>query len=123
MSLAPFDPRTDLEPVPFHPDVLELAARLKRAGLRFRPHVGCFVWDPEGVIDAPSPFPHRIYFILNLQRFEQIFGSMESIQERLVWVPTETQARAVLAKLGGEADTPATGTRELYELILKGLGA
>ena len=123
MNPTPFDAGTDLPPVSFESDVLELAARLKQAGLRFRPHVGCFVWDPEGVIDAPSPFPQRVYFILNLKRFEQIFGSLESIAERLVWIPTETQARGILDNEGGDGQSPATGIRDLYERILARLAA
>jgi len=66
---------------------------MKELGLAWRPHVGCFVWDPEGHIASESPFPNRVYFILSLPRFVDIFGSVEQIVQKLVWLPTWHQAR------------------------------
>lgn len=97
MKPTPFDPARDYAPIPFEPAVLEAARRLKAAGLQWRPHVGCFAWDPDGYMPVPSPFPERVYFVLNLGRFTEILGSVEAMQERLVWVPTWTQASALLA--------------------------
>jgi hypothetical protein len=62
--------------------------------------VGCFVWDPDNHIKATSPFPHRIYFILSLPRFLDIFGSIEAIAEKLVWLPTWHQARLLCRQMG-----------------------
>jgi hypothetical protein len=62
--------------------------------------VGCFAWDPEGFIELDSPFPGRIYFILSLPRFIDIFGTIENIVEKLVWLPTWHQARLLCQKLG-----------------------
>jgi len=70
--------------------------KLKQNGLEWTPHAGCFVWDPDEYITVPSPFPGRIYFILNLNHFIRILGSREEIAQKLVWLPTWHQARRIL---------------------------
>lgn len=95
-----FNPEKDLPPIPFSKQICELALDLKKIGLNWQPHVGCFVWDPEEFIKTESPFPGRIYFILSLQRFIEIFGSVENMVEKLVWLPTWHQARMVYHQLG-----------------------
>jgi len=67
---------------------LLLASELKRAGLPWKPHVGCFLWDRDALIEASSPFPNRIYFILNLEHFLGRFETSEKIAEKLGWLPT-----------------------------------
>lgn len=84
---------------PFDDALCELAADLKSAGLKWTPCVGDFVWDPRAVINYPSPFPHRIYFILNINRFLDIFQTIPEMVDQLVWLPTWHQARAVCAAL------------------------
>ena len=100
MKPVRFDPEKDLAPTPFDERHFLLALELKRHGLPFNPHVGCFVWDPEKYITAESPFPSRVYFILSLPRFLDIFGSIESISEKLVWLPTWHQARLLCRRMG-----------------------
>ena len=95
-----FNPAKDLAPIPFDEQICRLASDLKNLGLNWRPHVGCFVWDPDGFIKAESPFPGRIYFILSLPRFVDIFGSIASMVEILVWLPTWHQARLLCDQLG-----------------------
>ena len=93
-------------PLPIDDTVLAAAYRLKRLGLPWSPQVGCFVWDREAVISAPSPFPKRIYFILSMRRFTDIFGSQEKMRQQLVWVPTWHQAVQLCSRLGvTDADT------------------
>jgi hypothetical protein len=67
--------------------------------LPWSPHVGCFVWDRDGCIEVPSPFPGEIYFILNLGHFLRLLGSFEDIKQKLVWLPTWHQARLLGEKL------------------------
>jgi len=55
---------------------------------------------------APSPFPHDVYFILNMNRFLLIFGTVEEMQRSLVWLPTWTQCMRLLQ------DCPATTAEE-----------
>lgn len=100
MQTTPFNIETDLAPIPFERRHCQMAARLKEAGLPWKPHVGCFVWDRDEQIKVPSPFPERIYFILNLVRFLEIFDTVENITEKLIWVPTWHQARQLCDKMG-----------------------
>ena len=92
MKPTPFNPETDLAPIPFTEKHCQAASKLKKAGLLWKPHVGCFVWDPEGYIKVDSPFPERIYFILNLGHFLRLFEATKKMVEKLVWLPTWHQA-------------------------------
>jgi hypothetical protein len=68
--------------------------------MKWHPHVGCFVWDPDNHIKAGSPFPHEIYYILSLPGFLDIFGSIEAVAEKLVWLPTWHQAWLLCQQMG-----------------------
>ncbi len=130
---TPFDPATDLAPTPFEERHCLLAWRLKEAGLGWSPHVGCFVWDREGVITVPSPFPQQIYFILNLGRFLEIFETLEKMKEKMVWLPTWHQARLLADRMGIDSQeicglwssesikTQGDELYALYELLLERL--
>jgi hypothetical protein len=100
MKPTRFNSESDLAPMPFDERIGPLAAEMKKCGLNWRPHVGCFVWDPDGFINVESPFPGRVYFILSLPRFIEIFGSTEKMVEKLVWLPTWHQARILCQQLG-----------------------
>jgi hypothetical protein len=99
MKPIPFDPQKNLAPMVFDSQTCQLAQEMKHLGIDWQPHVGCFVWDPDNSIEVDSPFPHRIYFILSLPRFIDIFGSPEAIAEKLVWLPTWHQARLLCQQL------------------------
>ena len=99
MRTMPFDPQNDLAPIPFEDELCILALEMKQLGLQWHPHVGCFLWDPDRLINYPSPFPNRVYFILSLPRFIDIFGSVENIVAKLVWLPTWHQARLICRQL------------------------
>jgi len=107
MKPTPFDSDRDLPPLPFDARHCDSAARLKTAGLPWHPHVGCFVWDRDGHIAVPSPFPQQIYFILNLGHFLQILGAVDDIQAKLIWLPTWHQARLLAAHLAVPPETIA----------------
>jgi hypothetical protein len=133
MQSTPFDPETDLAPLPFDEHHRHLARWLKEAGLKWTPQVGSFVWDPEEHIPESSPFPDRVYFVLNLGRFVERLGSLEAMAEQLVWLPTWHQARLLaqrlevsdedLSDLWSVADggPPGHELALLYELLLKRL--
>jgi hypothetical protein len=57
MTSIRFNPEKDLAPTPFDEKICRLAFNLKILWLNWQPHVGCFVWDPDGFIKAASPFP------------------------------------------------------------------
>ena len=133
MAPIRFNPEKDLAPTPFDEQICRLALEIKNIGLTWQPHVGCFVWDPDNWIKPESPFPGRIYFILSLPRFIEIFGSIQEIARKLVWLPTWHQACLLSMRMGIDAETreksrqPAitrTPTAELfriYRLIIEGL--
>ena len=98
MQSTPFNPESDLATLPFDRETCEKALNLKNSGLPWTPHVGCFVWDADEHIQVSSPFPGRIYFILNLGHFLKLFQSIDSMMEQLVWLPTHHQARLLLER-------------------------
>ena len=133
MKRIPFDPSTDIPPTPFDQKYLQLALEMKKRGLSWKPHVGCFVWDREGCIEAESPFPLRIYLILSLPRFISIFGNLETLIDRVVWLPTWHQAFLRALDLGvdldeiaelwsqGSVTSPGDELMGIYRLIIKAL--
>jgi hypothetical protein len=100
MKPTPFEIETDLSPIPFDDNHCIYAHTLKEAGLLWKPHVGCFVWDREGYIEVSSPFPGGIYFIINLNHFLKIFETLDRMVEKLTWLPTWHQARLLCEKYG-----------------------
>lgn len=128
-----FDPEKDLPPTPFDDRICRLSLKMKDLGLNWQPHVGCFVWDPDHRINPESPFPGRIYFVLSLPRFLEIFGSMQEIAQKLVWLPTWHQARLLCMRMGirdsllekspqsGCTNTPTEELLKIYELIINAL--
>jgi hypothetical protein len=118
-----------LSPIPMDDRIMQLALQMKKAGLPWEPEVGCFVWDREGIIAQPSPFPKRIYFILSMKRFLAIFGNLEKMKRHLIWLPTWFQARQIIRRLqigdvGLDKGQPATAEAEMigiYRCILRGL--
>jgi hypothetical protein len=99
MKPTPFNPTTDLAPISFSPEACEMAEQLKQFGLQWRPHVGCFVWDKDKHIEASSPFPNRVYFILNMGHFLKRFETHEKMTEHLIWLPTWHQARQICTQI------------------------
>ncbi len=129
MQPVPFDPETDLAPLPFDAELCERARALKQRGLPWRPHVGCFVWDPDQSIKPASPFPLQIYFILSLPRFIEIFGSIDAITEKVIWLPTWHQARLLCQRYGinpappPPAASPTEELKILYRLLITAVAA
>lgn len=135
MKPTPFNPETDWPPIPFGDRHCQLAASLKEAGLNWTPQIGCFVWDRDGHIPVKSPFPGKIYFVLNLGHFLKLLGTEKDLQEKLIWLPTWHQARIIAGKLGISdqeissslpSNKPAAAGEDLiaiYSLILEALKA
>ena len=133
MTSKRFNPDKDLAPMPFDERICRRALEMKKTGLEWRPQVGCFVWDPDESIKPVSPFPGRIYFILSLARFIDIFDTIEEMAEKLVWLPTWHQARLVCRQLGitdevfesrrqrNSSSAPIEELLEVYGLIIETL--
>jgi len=127
MKSTPFDSATDIAPIPFSTALKIKAKEMKDAGLVWHPQTGCFVWDEQNKIQVSSPFPENIYFVLNLNHFLKIFGSLEEMQRQLVWIPTWYQA-VILLKLCGDltqkndiTDREEDSFIYLYNRIIKNL--
>lgn len=84
----------------FSDEELELAQLLKAFGMEWTPRVGCFVLDQSELIEVPSPFQERVYFILDMKHFLRRAASIEELKERVCWLPTWEQARKLLRDLG-----------------------
>ena len=133
MTAKRFNPEEDLATMPFDKSIHLRALVMKKSGLVWRPHVGCFVWDPDEFIKPASPFPGRVYFILSLARFIEIFETIDQIAEKLVWLPTWHQARLVCRQLGitdevivqgrqrDHASSPVEELLHIYGLIVEAL--
>ena len=131
MKPTRFNAETDLAPIPFTDEVCQTAKLMKEKGLTWQPHVGCFVWDEKGIIEVSSPFPNRIYFILNLGHFLKRFETVENIADKLVWLPTWHQARQICKNLDipeqeivhvmekSDLAEPGTELVRLYKLIVE----
>lgn len=133
MKPTPFNEKKDYAPTPFDRRHCETASRLKKAGLRWWVHVGCFAWDPDGWIVESSPLPNRIYFILNLSYFSRALGGTGGISRKLVWLPTWHQTRLLCREYSVSDEAvaaiwssskpmgPGDELIALYELLLERL--
>jgi hypothetical protein len=129
MKSTPFDHATDLAPTPFEERHCLLALRLKSAGLRWKPHAGCFVWTGKVSSRFPPPFPSRFTSFSTWDGFWK-FNNLENITEKLIWIPTWHQVRLIANLMGieslkiqglwsyGSIQTPADEVYLLYELLL-----
>ncbi len=84
----------------FTEEQIRLARVLRDSGLDWQPAVGHFVYDDSGLIETPSPFQDRVYFILDLRHFLRRAGSLDALRTRAFWLPEWGQLRAELAKRG-----------------------
>lgn len=84
----------------FSDECIELARKLRDAGLNWQPAVGHYVYDEAGLIEAPSPFRARIYFILDLKHFLRRSETIERLAEAMFWLPDWDQTRALLRERG-----------------------
>ena len=94
--------------------------RMKDAGLDWTPAAGQYVHDPEGVVDRPSPFGERIYFILNYEYFMTLLGGAESFHRHMVWLPTLDQMLRLLTAESLSTLDPRRPRTDAYRLWLSG---
>ncbi len=84
----------------FSSEELELAQLFKAFGLDWTPRPGMYVLDQSDLIECPSPFQDRVFFILDLKHFLRRSGTIEQLKDRVCWLPTWEHARKILADLG-----------------------
>ncbi len=93
------DDRTPRPATPlFTDDELKLAQLFKAYGLEWTPTPGQYVLDQGHLIEVPSPFQDRVYFILDLKHFLRRGGTVEELKKRLCWLPTWEEARELLRR-------------------------
>ena len=84
----------------FAEEEIALARQLREHGLGWEPAVGHYVFDETGLIEVPSPFQERVYFILDLKHFLRRAGDIETLEARMLWLPQWHQARQIARALG-----------------------
>jgi hypothetical protein len=84
----------------FTEEQINAARRLRDAGLPWNPGPGDFVYDERGLVERPSPFQDRVYFILDLRHFLRRAGTVERLKQAMFWLPQWQQARQLLRDLG-----------------------
>lgn len=116
----------------FSESEIQLAARLRGAGLLWTPHAGHYVFDIDGIVRAPSPFQAGVHLIASANAMERLAGGEDALRERFAWLPTWDDAtswfeennvprKAVVAALEGAIDKDLTDREAVYGLILETL--
>lgn len=80
----------------FTDNEIELATRLRGAGLDWEPAPGHYVFDIDGAVRAPSPFQAGVYLIHSTNTFETLVGGADGLRDSFVWLPTWEDARSWL---------------------------
>ncbi len=83
----------------FTNEQIDLARRLKQAGLEWQPRPGHYVYDEAGMIEPPSPFQERVYFILDLKHFLRRSGTIDELKRGMTWLPLWHQAREIASRV------------------------
>ncbi len=79
---------------------IQLASRLRGAGLQWQPQPGHFVFDIDGVVKAGSPFQASVHLMTSRNALETIAGGADALREGFTWLPTWYDARRWLADYG-----------------------
>lgn len=95
---------------------IQLAARLRGAGLSWEPQAGQYVFDVNGAIKAGSPFQAGVHLVTSPTALASAVGGHEAMASGLVWLPAWENCRAWLSQRG------ATST-QLAEALRSGLDA
>ena len=107
---------------------IDLATRLKAAGIHWQPQRGQYVFDGGGKIRPSSPFQPHVYYFHDFQCFVDYFGSIEQLQENLVWLPTYEECRSLIRDQQQLTKAVCIGLKDyceldaLYGLLLTELG-
>ncbi len=110
----------------FTDNQIQLAIKLKSAGLPWQPKRGQFAFDVNGAIRPTSPFQKGVYYFLDFPCFVDYFGSVERLAQSMIWLPTFEEARLLLTSqmdwscLGAHLER-GTELEYLYLLILTDL--
>lgn len=78
---------------------IDLARKMRSAGLSWQPSPGQFVLDEQRIVDRESPFQDGVFFILNFDYFMKIAGGEERFVKIMTWLPVWEDCRRILAYL------------------------
>lgn len=109
---------------------IQLAARLRGAGLSWEPQAGHYVFDVNGSIKASSPFQAGVHLVVSPNAIRAAAGGAEAMSDGLIWLPTWESCRAWLVDRGTTSEQLATALRQgldagmsdreaLYRLMLE----
>jgi hypothetical protein len=113
----------------FSAEEIALAQLFKAFGLEWHPACGQYVLDQANLVECPSPFQPKVYYILDLKHFLRRAGTIEHLKTQMCWLPDWEQTRDILQGLGvapeaiaerlQSADALANRTErlELYRLV------
>ena len=119
----------------FSEQEIQAARRLQSLGLDWEPRVGNYVFDAHDSVEPESPFQKGVYFVLNYEHFIRLLGGVERFKERMVWLPTWEDLRALLREQGVEdsavleelssKNSLQDGSERLalYQLLIERLGS
>lgn len=79
---------------------ITLAGQMRDLGLAWEPSVGHYVYDEAGLIEVPSPFQPKVYFILDLKHFLRRADTIETLKSKMYWLPQWHHARQIARDLG-----------------------
>ena len=71
------------------------------------------------MIEKPSHFQDRVFFILDLKHFLRRMGSVDGLKKTLTWLPTWYDARYLLQSHGVSDDQVADSLREAQAIERK----
>lgn len=95
----------------FSAEEIALAQLFKAYGLEWQPTCGQYVLDQANLIEVPSPFQPKIYYILDLKHFLRRAGTIENLKQHMCWLPDWEQARDILESLGVSSEAVAERLR------------
>ena len=109
---------------------IELAARLRGAGVVWAPHAGHYVFDIDGIVKAASPFQAGVHLISSPNAMARTVGGEDNLLKRFAWIPTWADAREWLDDRGVERErvvaaleqaigSDRTDLEAIYGLILE----
>lgn len=109
---------------------IQLAARLRGAGLGWEPQAGHYVFDVNGTIKAGSPFQAGVHLVTSPNAITAAMGGADGALDGLVWLPAWESCRAWLADRGTTSerlartlweglDAGMTDRESLYRLMLE----
>ncbi len=111
---------------------IQLAARLRGAGLVWTPRAGHYVFDIDGIVRAPSPFQAGVHLISSANAMERLAGGADDLREKFAWLPTWDDARSwceerkvprqkVVTALQNAIENDLSDREAVYGLILETL--